>query len=429
MKHGDPDLNGRSATTKSKNKKGGYGNHQISESSRAKNGSSPTAQKQISVSHAQDAQAQTQSQYHAPQPKARFLERSYTQKYQPNKILRNLSARFGSSTDTLPVVEAETVAQEYARTIKALWRMVEEEELSQRMADATPAEREWIILHNTTFPFTDVTMSQDCYSPRSDGTSTYPSRQRFSQGAHPKRNNFSSSQRHPIYNNPSTFHDSKIQLQDYSSNHDTPTYYPPNSCNHYNTNQDHPHIRHHRFSSGTANTSTSVGPEDASSFHGEYAGHTHNNRFTLLSEMSTTTVSTEAMNRELRSRSQDWYQQQLQEHGYQGYTNNYASHRFHQSHGGYDLESTPLARIEDDESSEDEYVARERKRKELEELEQELNVLGLQRYSHGPLCYQEGEMGELSDACRHLYDEELFDDDEGVIGVARKVPIRDSLGI
>ncbi|KAG0067794.1 hypothetical protein BGZ92_005052 [Podila epicladia] len=405
--------------------------HQISETSRAKNGHSPTAQKQISVSqvhgHAQDVHAQTQTQCCAPQPKARFLERSYTQKYQPNKILRNLSARFGSSTDTLPVVEAETVAQEYARTIKALWRMVEEEELSQRMADATPAEREWIILHNTTFPFTDVTMSHRGDSINS--TSTYPSRHRFPQGVHPKRNNFSSSPRNPIYNNPNTFHDSKIHLEDYASNYDAPTYRPPNSSNHYNTNHDHLHTRHHhRFSSGTANTSTSVGPEDASSFHGEYQDHHHNNnRFTLLSEMSSTTVSTEAMNRELRSRSQDWYQQQLQEHGYQGYTNSYVSHRFHQPHAGFELESTPLACIEDDESSEDEYVARERKRKELEELEQELNVLGLQRYSNGPYCYQEGEMGELSGGDHHLYDEEPFDDDEGVIGVARKVPIRDSL--
>ncbi|KAF9302795.1 hypothetical protein BGZ74_004837 [Mortierella antarctica] len=331
----------------------------------------------------------------------------------------------------LPVVEVETVAQEYARTIKALWRMVEEEELSQRMADATPAEREWIILHNTTFPFTDVTMSLDSYSPRGDSinsSSTYPSRRRFSQGVHPKHNG-SSSQRHPIYHNPNTFHDSKIHLQDYSPNHDTPTYYPPNSSNHYITNQDRLHARHHhRCSSGTANTSTSVGPEDASSFHGEYQDHhRNNNRFTLLSEMSTTTVSTEARNRELRSRSQDWYQQQLQEHGYQGYTNSCVSHRFHQPHAGYELESTPLACIEDDESSEDEYVARERKRKELEELEQELNVLGLQRYSHGPYCYEEGEMGELSGGGHHLYDEELFDDDEGVIGVARKVPVRDSL--
>ncbi|KAF8986663.1 hypothetical protein BGZ52_008176 [Haplosporangium bisporale] len=205
----------------------------------------------------------------------------------------------------------EKIAQEYARTIKALWRMVEEEELSQRMADATPAEREWIILHNTTFPFTDTT--------------------------------------------------------------------------------------------------SSVGPEDAS-FHGDTS-----NRFTLLSEASTTTVSTEAMNRDLRSRSQDWYQQQLQEHGYQGYTN--YVHRFHpQGSKGYELESLPLARIEDDEGSEDESIARERKRKELEELEQELNVLGLQRYSHGP--YYE-EMG-----CGHYA---LSDDDEGVIGVARKVPVRDSL--
>lgn len=93
--------------------------HQISETSWAKNGHSPTAQKQNSVSqalvHGPDAQAQTQTQRCAPQPKARFLARSYTQKYQPNKILRNLSARFGSSTDMLPVVEVETVVCDMLR--------------------------------------------------------------------------------------------------------------------------------------------------------------------------------------------------------------------------------------------------------------------------------------------------------------------------
>ncbi|KFH66140.1 hypothetical protein MVEG_08241 [Podila verticillata NRRL 6337] len=370
---------------------------QNSESSRAINGY-PTAQ--ISASHAHVHPVQGlghASPCHAPQqPKTRFLERSYTQKYQPNKILRNLSARFGSSTD-LPVVDTpETVAQEYARTIKALWRMVEEEELSQRMADATPAEREWIILHNTTFPFTDVTMT-----PRESISSSTHSSHRFSQGqAHVKH--LPPSQRHPIYNNhPSAFHDSKIHLQDLSSNSD-PSYYPPISSNSYINPDNNPH----RFST---QTTSSVGPEDAS-FHGDTS-----NRFTLLSEASTTTVSTEAMNRDLRSRSQDWYQQQLQEHGYQGYTN--YVHRFHpQGSKGYELESLPLARIEDDEGSEDESIARERKRKELEELEQELNVLGLQRYSHGP--YYE-EMG-----CGHYA---LSDDDEGVIGVARKVPVRDSL--
>jgi len=269
--------------------------------------------------------------------------------------------------------------------------MVEEEELSQRMADASPAEREWIILHNTTFPFTDMTIPRDSIS-----SSTYSSH-RSSQGqAHVKH---LSSQRHPIYNShPSAFHDSKIHLQDFSSNSD-PSYYPPTSSNSY-TNPNH---NPHRFST---QTTSSVGPEDAS-FHGEPT----NNRFTLLSEGSTTTVSTEAMNRDLRSRSQDWYQQLLQEHGYQGYTN-YVSHRHPQGTKGYEL-ALPLARIEDDEGSEDESIARERKRKELEELEQELNVLGLQRYSHG---YCQEDMGEA-----------LSDDDEGVIGVARKVAVRDSL--
>ncbi|CAO3569059.1 unnamed protein product [Mortierella alpina] len=40
-----------------------------------------------------------------------------------NKMLKSLSARFNSSPNLLPVVE--TTAQEYARTIKDLWRMVE----------------------------------------------------------------------------------------------------------------------------------------------------------------------------------------------------------------------------------------------------------------------------------------------------------------
>ncbi|GJJ72460.1 hypothetical protein EMPS_04817 [Entomortierella parvispora] len=67
---------------------------------------------------------------------------------QPTNMFRSLSSRFGASTETLPAIE--TVAQEYARTIKALWRMVEEEELSQRIADApTEEERERIILEHT----------------------------------------------------------------------------------------------------------------------------------------------------------------------------------------------------------------------------------------------------------------------------------------
>lgn len=84
--------------------------NQNSESSRAINGY-PTAQISASHAHVHPVQGHSHaSPCHAPQqPKTRFLERSYTQKYQPNKILRNLSARFGSSTD-LPVVDTpETV--------------------------------------------------------------------------------------------------------------------------------------------------------------------------------------------------------------------------------------------------------------------------------------------------------------------------------
>ncbi|KAF9180994.1 hypothetical protein BGZ51_009380 [Haplosporangium sp. Z 767] len=63
------------------------------------------------------------------------------------KLFKGFS-KFKSSADALR--DSETVAQEYARTIKALWQMVEDEELSQRMADATPEEREQIIVHHHT---------------------------------------------------------------------------------------------------------------------------------------------------------------------------------------------------------------------------------------------------------------------------------------
>ncbi|KAK3812232.1 MAG: hypothetical protein J3Q66DRAFT_349779 [Benniella sp.] len=55
-------------------------------------------------------------------------------------LFRNISARFHPSTELIPVVE--TVAQEYARTIKALWRMVEEEELSYQIDAAATAARQ-----------------------------------------------------------------------------------------------------------------------------------------------------------------------------------------------------------------------------------------------------------------------------------------------
>ncbi|KAI1297789.1 hypothetical protein EDD11_006922 [Mortierella claussenii] len=48
----------------------------------------------------------------------------------------------------------ETKAQEYARTVKTLWQMVEDENLAYRLADASPAEREWLIFNhkNANFP-------------------------------------------------------------------------------------------------------------------------------------------------------------------------------------------------------------------------------------------------------------------------------------
>ncbi|KAG0006904.1 hypothetical protein BGZ80_005098 [Entomortierella chlamydospora] len=54
-----------------------------------------------------------------------------------NKMFKSFSTRFNSSAETIPTVE--TVAQEYARTIKALWQMVEEEELAYQIDAAATA--------------------------------------------------------------------------------------------------------------------------------------------------------------------------------------------------------------------------------------------------------------------------------------------------
>ncbi|KAF9935132.1 hypothetical protein FBU30_007511 [Linnemannia zychae] len=90
-------------------------------------------QQQPNDKHEQQVQQQLQQQQ---------LENQSSQ-----KAFSYSASRFRSSTENLRAME--TVAQEYARTIKALWQMVEEEELSQRLADATPEEREWIIMHHS----------------------------------------------------------------------------------------------------------------------------------------------------------------------------------------------------------------------------------------------------------------------------------------
>ncbi|KAF9345930.1 hypothetical protein BGX26_002592 [Mortierella sp. AD094] len=66
---------------------------------------------------------------------------------QPQKSLNTLkSSRFAASTDSLTM--AETKAQEYARTVKTLWQMVENEDLAYRLADCSPVEREWLIFNH-----------------------------------------------------------------------------------------------------------------------------------------------------------------------------------------------------------------------------------------------------------------------------------------
>ncbi|KAF9404310.1 hypothetical protein BGZ94_004255 [Podila epigama] len=444
--------------------------------------------------HHQSRTAQTRHDVTQPKPSRFFMERSSTQR-QPSKILRNLSARFGSSTETLPISEAatETVAQEYARTIKALWRMVEEEELSQRMADASPAEREWIIMNYTTFPITDVTMShpghlgqgnsgsRPAYTPpravresvTSDTSSQDQPRHRPAHGAllpFQRANGTNISNPHQVYSgHGATFHDSKIQFP-----HEYLHYYPPNEQQHQHHHQQQQqqypngyinesqyhhqntfrrnYHRSNRFSCTTVNTTTSfvsssVGPEDASSCcHRDYDDdgnpsqqeQSHRRRFTLLSEGSTTTVSTEAMKREMGSRSQEWFQQQLQEHGYQGYNSHIS--RLHDryevpGHVGYEkLNERRREGYEDEDEQErerEEYATRVMK---LEALERELSLLD-QYNIQGSFRFQEGETGEQSRRREVVGGRGGMgmgmgmgmDEDEGVIGLARKVPVRKSM--
>ncbi|KAF8948068.1 hypothetical protein BGZ47_006613 [Haplosporangium gracile] len=99
----------------------------------------------------QDQQQQQQQQQKQPEHQ---LERQSSR-----GTFKGMTARFRQSNENVRALE--TVAQEYARTIKALWQMVEEEELSQRLADATPEEREWIILHHSNHSETSTLAS--CY--------------------------------------------------------------------------------------------------------------------------------------------------------------------------------------------------------------------------------------------------------------------------
>ncbi|KAG0311704.1 hypothetical protein BGZ97_011680 [Linnemannia gamsii] len=105
---------------------------------------------QMQVQQHQKMQVQQQQQQ---QPEQR-LERQSSR-----GTFKGITARFRPSSENIRALE--TVAQEYARTIKALWQMVEEEELSQRLADATPEEREWIILHHSNLSETSTLAS--CY--------------------------------------------------------------------------------------------------------------------------------------------------------------------------------------------------------------------------------------------------------------------------
>ncbi|KAF9353482.1 hypothetical protein BGX34_011536 [Mortierella sp. NVP85] len=89
------------------------------------------------------SQAQIQSM---PQPE---ISQPLVQK--PSNTLTSMPAQL-TSAESLDVSHSK--AQEYARTVKTLWQMVEDKDLAHRLKDATPVEREWLILNhkNALFP-------------------------------------------------------------------------------------------------------------------------------------------------------------------------------------------------------------------------------------------------------------------------------------
>ncbi|KAI7821181.1 hypothetical protein BC939DRAFT_456016 [Gamsiella multidivaricata] len=88
-----------------------------------------------------------------PQPQQPLL--THAQVKSPN-ALKAIST--GNTTSAENLAMLETKAQEYARTVKTLWQMVENEDLAYRLRDASPVEREWLIYHhkNANFPFKPI---------------------------------------------------------------------------------------------------------------------------------------------------------------------------------------------------------------------------------------------------------------------------------
>ncbi|KAF8931603.1 hypothetical protein BGZ58_007542 [Dissophora ornata] len=115
-----------------------------------------------------------QTPHTLPQPQPQPCVRDHQAAKSPNalKPVQCKLAKLCASTEAVNF--AETKAQEYARTVKTLWEMVEDEELAYRLADASPVEREWLIFNhkNAKFPLKAIVATGPTHAGRSSSEST-----------------------------------------------------------------------------------------------------------------------------------------------------------------------------------------------------------------------------------------------------------------
>ncbi|KAG0285732.1 hypothetical protein BGZ98_005343, partial [Dissophora globulifera] len=117
------------------------------------------------VGAASDRRGSEQILHSLPQPQPQ----SHQGRERPPNALKNLSSKFSASSDS--IIPAHSKAQEYARTVKTLWQMVEDKDLAHRLADSSPVEREWLIFNhkNANFPLKSHPGRSSSESNRSRG--------------------------------------------------------------------------------------------------------------------------------------------------------------------------------------------------------------------------------------------------------------------
>ncbi|KAF9914180.1 hypothetical protein BX616_008797 [Lobosporangium transversale] len=276
------------------------------------------------------------------------------------RLLRGLSTRFHphqdhSTTEPIPVVE--TVAQEYARTIKSLWQMVEDEELAYQIDAAATAARQQ-----------QLRIEQQCQAQMATASSLTTSAK--------TRHNFISFPLHPLHSSKpelltsvssSPFFPSSIPSSRSSSSTSSPI-----SSNH---SSPRPHPDRVNTQDSDNDKASTIDPErricrEPCCILTKPNSDINSGNKTLSSPLQR---QRQTMQPQLDSTSDD----------YPSWSWNRPSPLIHASNiSNYDATSyLPGAGDggdSDDESNSDE--GRERKRRELEELERELMVLGLQGY-------------------------------------------------